>query len=190
MHHGVHLYLSWWTARAVAHSRKYFWSCIRRLSNIKGSVLLCRRNWLRASNRTFLLSARSQTLPILGCNLSSHWIYTRPGLPRIHYERMNRKGRERRSLVTPGDILCAHTHRIRYDESSSIAKKPHGPSTSWISTLIGVQCHEISCSSFLSRHLAVSTRRRLAIGHASLIALDRLPLAFRFYTRLSQHWRR
>jgi hypothetical protein len=37
----------------------------------------------------------------------------------------------------------------------------------------------------LSRHLVVPIRCPLAIGHARLTALDRLPLAFNFYTRLS-----
>jgi hypothetical protein len=80
----------------------------------------------------------------------------------------SRKNRERRSLVTAGDI---RTHIV----SSSIAKKPYGPS--WISTLIGVQCHEISRSSSLSRVLVQrgvhtsSSRHRTRLSPRSIVTL-------------------
>jgi hypothetical protein len=83
-HHGVHLNLptSRWGARAVAHSGKYFWRCIQQQSKAQlGSVCEIGLVYLPVFLHANCLR---ETPPILGCNQSSHWTYTRPGLPRIH----------------------------------------------------------------------------------------------------------
>jgi hypothetical protein len=55
---------SWWAARVAVHSRIFF-----------GAVF-------NNSTSQMLSSALSAEL---GCNPSSHWTYTRLGLPRIHF---------------------------------------------------------------------------------------------------------
>jgi hypothetical protein len=49
----------------------------------------CGRNWPACVPIFLRANCRRETPPILGCNLSYHWTYTRPGLLRIRYEHIN-----------------------------------------------------------------------------------------------------